>query len=93
MSGQFTESIVEASTLEWFEELGYPTLYAPEIAPDEPNAERQNYADVILRDRPAALSSPPCKNSNPNAAKNTPNFPPAATLSSLPTKRTALSTV
>jgi type I restriction enzyme R subunit len=50
MSG-VTESIVEAATLEWFEGLGYTTLSAPDIAPNELNAERQTFADVILVDR------------------------------------------
>ncbi|WP_211293145.1 type I restriction endonuclease subunit R [Brunnivagina elsteri] len=48
MSGKFTESIVEAATLEWFAELNYITLNASEIAPDAPNPERQTYADVVL---------------------------------------------
>lgn len=50
MSG-VTELIVEAATLEWFKGLGYTTLSAPDIAPDEPNAERQTFADVVLVDR------------------------------------------
>ncbi len=44
----FTEDIVEQATLDWFSELGYTTLNASQIAPDEPNAERQTYGDVIL---------------------------------------------
>lgn len=50
MSG-VAESIVEAATLEWFEGLDYTTLSALDIAPNEPNAERQTFADVILVDR------------------------------------------
>jgi type I restriction enzyme R subunit len=51
VSGQFTESIVEEATLEWFEQLDYTTLQASEIAPDSPNPERQTYADVVLLHR------------------------------------------
>ena len=47
----FTEYTVEAATLDWFAELGYETLHGPDIAPDEPNAERTSYADVVLVDR------------------------------------------
>lgn len=51
MSGRFTESVVEAATLEWFAALNYTTLQGSEIAPDAPNAERQTYADVVLNTR------------------------------------------
>ncbi|MEJ7872387.1 MAG: type I restriction endonuclease, partial [Rubrobacteraceae bacterium] len=42
------ESVVEEAALDWFAELGYETLHGPEIAPDEPGAERTSYADVVL---------------------------------------------
>lgn len=45
------ESVVEQATLDWFAELGYETLHGPDIAPDEPGAERTSYADVVLMDR------------------------------------------
>lgn len=45
------ESVVEEATLDWFTELGYETLHGPDIAPDEPGAERTSYADVVLVDR------------------------------------------
>lgn len=45
------ESVVEEATLDWFAELGYETLHGPDIAPDEPGAERASYADVVLADR------------------------------------------
>ncbi len=48
---KLTEGDVEAATLEWFEQLNYTTFHASEIAPDEPNAERQDYADVVLINR------------------------------------------
>lgn len=46
-----TESDVEAAALEWFEKLDYTTLHGSNICPDAANAERQSYADVVLRDR------------------------------------------
>ena len=45
------ESVVEQATLDWFSELGYETLHGPDIAPDEPGAERTSYADVVLAGR------------------------------------------
>jgi len=48
MINNIDEEILELATLEWFEELNYTTLNASEIAPEEPNAERQTYADVVL---------------------------------------------
>ncbi len=45
------ESVVEEATLDWLAELGYETLNGPDIAPDEPNAERISYAVVVLMDR------------------------------------------
>lgn len=47
----FTESTVEAAALDWFAELGYAVLHGPDIAPGEPFAERQSYADVALPGR------------------------------------------
>ena len=44
-------SVVEEATLDGFSELGYETLYGPDIAPDEADAERISYADVVLIDR------------------------------------------
>ena len=46
-----TESLVEAATLEWFEQLNYTTLHGLDIAPDTAAADRQSYADVVLIDR------------------------------------------
>lgn len=51
-----TESVVEAAVIAWFNELGYTTLSAPDIAPDEPNAERQTFADVVLVRLSSALA-------------------------------------
>ena len=47
----FSESVVEQAALQWFEELGYATLNASEIAPGEPYAERDTYTDVVLVER------------------------------------------
>ncbi len=47
----FCESHLEEATLEWFEELGYEVVFAPEIAPDGDYPEREDYSDVILHDR------------------------------------------
>ena len=48
---KFTESVVEEAALDWFGELDYNTIYAPDIAPDQPNKEREDYNDVILVQR------------------------------------------
>src|SRR3989338_3368147 len=42
------ESIVEDATLTWFEELGYSIAHGPHMAPGEPAAERDSFADVVL---------------------------------------------
>jgi type I restriction enzyme R subunit len=47
---KIAESVVEESTLAWFEELGWSVLHGPDITPGEPAAERESYSDVILRD-------------------------------------------
>ena len=50
-TARLAESHVEEHTLAWLRELGYSTLFGPDIAPDTLAAERKNYGDVILRDR------------------------------------------
>jgi len=58
----FTESIIEQTTLDWFKDLGYSIVFGGDIAPEEPAAERENYGEVILAERlKAAL-----KRINPN---------------------------
>ncbi len=47
----FFESHLEQATLEWFEELGYEIVFAPDIAPDGEYPEREDYQDVILNER------------------------------------------
>jgi type I restriction enzyme, R subunit len=43
-----TESIIEDAALEWFKELGYSIGHGPQLAPGEPAAERETFADVVL---------------------------------------------
>lgn len=49
--GNMTENILEETCLYWLEELGWNTVHGPEIAPDTPDAERNSYSEVILKDR------------------------------------------
>ena len=47
-STNFNESTVEEAALSWFEELGYAIAHGPNIAPGEPEAERDSFGDVVL---------------------------------------------
>ncbi len=47
----FSESVVEQAALAWFEGLGYQVLNGLDIAPEEPAAERDSFADVVLAGR------------------------------------------
>lgn len=47
----YTEAELEQAALEWFEELGYETIYGPEISPQGDYPERYDYSDVILENR------------------------------------------
>jgi hypothetical protein len=47
----FTESVVEEAALEWLRKLGWATLNGADIAPDAANAERADYAQVVLAGR------------------------------------------
>ena len=51
MKNNFCESQLEEATLEWFEELGYEIVFAPDIAPEGEYPEREDYSDVILSER------------------------------------------
>jgi len=52
MSGaSFTESVVEEAALAWLEGAGWQVRNGAEIAPGEPAAERNDYAQVILAQR------------------------------------------
>ncbi|MDI1313361.1 type I restriction endonuclease subunit R [Prosthecobacter sp.] len=42
------ESIVEDAALTWFGELGYAIGHGPQLAPGEPAAERDGFAEVVL---------------------------------------------
>jgi len=42
------EAIVEEAALGWFQALGYAALPGPQLAPGEPAAERDSFADVVL---------------------------------------------
>lgn len=46
-----TESILEETCLSWLEELGWNTIHGPDIAPETPDAERDSYSEVILKER------------------------------------------
>ena len=43
-----TEDQLEQETLGWLAEVGYDTLYGPDIAPDGSCPERANYRQVLL---------------------------------------------
>lgn len=47
----FCESHLEEATLEWFQELGYDTVFGPEISPEGDYPEREDYSEVILAER------------------------------------------
>lgn len=48
---RFNESQVEEAALDYFAELGYSTVYGPNIAPGEANAERASFDQVLLLGR------------------------------------------
>jgi len=47
----FTESMVEDAALTWLAGLGFAIAHGPDIAPGEPAAERDTYAEVVLEGR------------------------------------------
>ena len=47
----FNESTVEEATMGWLSNLGWETVYGPDIAPDGPAPERENYRQVVLERR------------------------------------------
>ncbi len=51
MSRGFTESVVEDAALAWLEALGWQVAHGPEIAPDQPGAERRDYSQIVLEGR------------------------------------------
>ncbi|MCX6809403.1 MAG: type I restriction endonuclease subunit R [Candidatus Berkelbacteria bacterium] len=48
---KYTESTLEEATKEWFEELGYQTIYGPEIESEAEKAERKDFSQVVLEGR------------------------------------------
>ncbi|WP_235438225.1 type I restriction endonuclease subunit R [Meiothermus ruber] len=46
-----TESVVEEAALAWLEAAGWQVVHGPEIAPDQPQAERADYGQVVLEQR------------------------------------------
>ena len=45
------ESGTEQAALSWLSSLGWQTAYGPEIAPDTPGAERDDFTHVVLEER------------------------------------------
>jgi len=45
------ESVVEDAALAWLGELSYAIGHGPQMAPGEPAAERESFADVVLVQR------------------------------------------
>ena len=47
----FNESVVEDAALAWIQDLGWSVAHGPDIAPDMPDAERDDYGQVVLEHR------------------------------------------
>lgn len=47
----FTECIVEDAALAWLEASGWRVAHGPDIAPDQPLAERRDSGEVVLAKR------------------------------------------
>ena len=60
-----TEADVEQAALDWLSGLGWAVAHGPDIAPETPNAERADFAQVVLerrlRDALAALNPTPAR--------------------------------
>ncbi len=50
-SVNFTESVVELASLEWFKQIGYDIGYGPDLEPNGLTGARATLRDVILRPR------------------------------------------
>jgi type I restriction enzyme R subunit len=48
---RITENIIEAFAIELLDKLGYEYIYAPDIAPDSENPERDSFEQVLLVNR------------------------------------------
>ena len=44
----FTEADLEQVALQWLSGLGWEVAHGPDIAPDTPGAEREDYGHVVL---------------------------------------------
>ena len=51
MSAGLTEDTVEQAALEWLSEIGFDVVSGYDIAPGEPEAERESFGDVVLAER------------------------------------------
>lgn len=51
MNERLTESVIEQAALAWLESVGWQVVHGAEIAPGEPDAERDTYSQVILERR------------------------------------------
>jgi type I restriction enzyme R subunit len=51
MTAGFTESVVEQAAPAWLEAIGWRVVHGPDIAPDMPAAERDDYGQVVLAQR------------------------------------------
>ena len=45
------EAQVERAALEWFQALDFNLIFGPNLAPNEPGAERANFGDTVLAQR------------------------------------------
>ena len=48
MAANLVENDVELAALDWFQALDYSVVHGPHIAPGEPSAERDSFAEVVL---------------------------------------------
>jgi type I restriction enzyme R subunit len=48
---KYKESTLENTVLKWFEKLGYQTAFGPDISPEGKFSERENYSEIILKER------------------------------------------
>ncbi len=48
---KLNESAVEFAALEWLQTIGWQVAHGPDIAPDAPGAERDDYGQVVLEQR------------------------------------------
>ena len=51
MSSYLNEAQIEMATMECFRKLGFEYIHGPDIAPEMPDAEREDYHQVVLKGR------------------------------------------